>query len=118
MASTPENKVKQKCVKLIKAIGAYYFFPSMNGYGRSGVPDIICCVNGYFLGVECKAGKNKPTPLQEKEMQAIRDAGGRTLVVNEENLSELEDLLKGLNHGNERHEQRGSDSPRENEVAP
>ncbi len=111
MALTPEKKVKNKCVALIKTHGVYYFFPSMNGFGRSGVPDIICCANGNFLGIECKAGSNKPTELQLLEMSKIRDAGGRTLVVNEENISELEMLLKELTNENRGHEQGSADSP-------
>ena len=100
MALTPEKKVKNKCVTLIKAYGVYYFFPSMNGFGRSGVPDIICCANGLFLGIECKAGNNKPTALQEKEMQSIRDSGGKTIVVNEDNLTMLGELIEELLNGN------------------
>jgi hypothetical protein len=109
MALTPEKKVKNKCVKLIQAYGVYYFFPSMNGFGRSGVPDIICCANGTFLGVECKAGDNKPTGLQLLEMIKIREAGGKTLVVNEENISELEEILKELTNENRGNEQGRAD---------
>lgn len=116
MALTPEKKVKDKCVKLIKAYGVYYFFPATHGFGRSGVPDIICCVHGKFLGIECKAGSNKPTALQEKEMQAIRDAGGRTLVVNEENITMLDALLKELSNGNQ--EQGRRDSSRTHGIQP
>ena len=101
MASTPEKKVKEKAVKLIKAYGVYYFFPATHGFGRSGVPDIICCIKGRFLGIECKAGNNKPTALQEKEMQDIRSAGGITMVVNETNLTMLDGLLKELNNDTE-----------------
>lgn len=82
--STPESKVKAKCVDIIKKHSAYYFFPVMGGYGRSGIPDIIVCHKGRFLGVECKAGFNKPTVLQEREMAAIHKAGGSAMVVRED----------------------------------
>jgi Holliday junction resolvase len=93
---TPEAKVKKKVVDVLKSNGAYYFYPVTGGYGRSGVPDIICCYHGVFIGIECKAGSNKPTPLQEAEMRKIRDAGGITLVVNETNINEVDTLLKGI----------------------
>lgn len=89
MASTPEKKVKDKVVKQLKAMGAYYFFPATHGYGRSGVPDVIACYKGYFFGIECKAGKNTPTKLQEMELQKIKDAGGFSWVVNEDNVDEV-----------------------------
>jgi hypothetical protein len=56
-------------------------------------------LKGKFVGIECKAGKNKPTPLQEKEMAAIRDAGGTTLVVNEENINDVEELINESGRG-------------------
>lgn len=92
MAATPEKKVKDKVVKILKEEEVYYFFPATHGFGRSGVPDIVCCVNGHFLAVECKAGTNKPTALQVREIEAIRRSNGVAIVVNEENW----DMVRGL----------------------
>ena len=96
MASTPEKKVKDKVVKTLKERGVYYFFPATYGMGRSGVPDIICCVDGCFLAIECKAGNNKPTALQEREMAAITAAGGKAIVINEENLHQVDQIVQLL----------------------
>lgn len=96
MASTPEKKVKDKVVKILKEYGVYYFFPATYGMGRSGVPDIICCVDGKFLAIECKAGDNKPTALQERELKAIADAGGSALVINEENVDGVAAIVRIL----------------------
>lgn len=93
MAATPEVRVKKQCVALLREHNAYYFFPLSGGFGRAGVPDIVCCADGHFLGVECKAGKNKPTALQEAEMLKIRQSGGSTLVINESNINELKEWL-------------------------
>jgi Holliday junction resolvase len=92
---TPEAKVKKKVVAQLKDLGAYYFYPVTGGYGRSGVPDIIGCYDGKFFGIECKAGKNKPTPLQEKNLKEIRTAGGIDMVVNEDNIHEVKRVLMG-----------------------
>lgn len=86
---TPEAKVKAACIKILKQYGVYYFFPSTHGYGRSGVPDIICCYKGRFIAIECKAGKNKPTALQEKELKGIREMGGIALVISEQTAKNL-----------------------------
>jgi Holliday junction resolvase len=96
MASTPEAAVKQKCKDILKKHGVWQFSPSMNGLGRAGIPDLICCVNGYFLAIECKAGKGKTTALQDREIAAIHTAGGAALVVNENNLAELEHTIKRM----------------------
>jgi Holliday junction resolvase len=86
---TPEGKVKDKVVKILKQYGVYYFFPVTGGYGASGIPDIICCHNGRFIAIECKAGKNKTTPLQDAHIARIRAAGGVAVVINEENVDGL-----------------------------
>tara|TARA_R110000782_G_scaffold77868_2_gene154245 strand:- start:312 stop:635 length:324 start_codon:yes stop_codon:yes gene_type:complete len=88
MAMTPEAKVKKAVVKQLKELGAYYFFPATGGYGKSGVPDVVGCWEGLFFGIECKAGKNTPTPLQEKNLREITRAGGFSIVVNEENMDQ------------------------------
>ena len=97
MSGTPESKVKLAVVKLLKQYGVYFFFPATHGYGRSGVPDIICCIGGKFLGIECKAGKNEPTALQQREINQIQAAGGMAMVVRED-LTLLEFLLKELTY--------------------
>jgi len=93
MADTPEKLVKKKVTALLKRYGAYYFYPVTGGYGMSGVPDIVACYNGCFFGIECKAGKNKPTELQKQNLERIEDNGGYALVINEDNINELEKIL-------------------------
>jgi Holliday junction resolvase len=100
--ATPEGKVKVAVVKLLNKYNAYYFFPATHGYGRSGVPDIVCCVKGKFVAIECKAGKNTTTALQDREINRIRTAEGHAMVVNEENIELLEWVLKELTHVNEK----------------
>ena len=96
MAKTPEKVVKDAVTKVLKSEDAYYFFPATHGYGRSGVPDIIACVNGRFLAIECKAGGNKPTALQTREIENIRIAGGVAVVASEENWDEVRLLVREM----------------------
>ena len=90
---TPEGKVKDKVVKILNQYGVYYFFPVTGGFGMSGIPDIICCHNGRFIAIECKAGKNKTTALQDAHLARIRAAGGVAVVINEENVNGLAETI-------------------------
>ena len=72
MVMTPEAKVKKKVTEQLKELGAYYFF-----------------------AFECKSGKNKPTALQDKNLTDISVAGGIACVVNEDNMMDIENILKG-----------------------
>lgn len=91
---TPEAKVKASVTKILKEFGAYYFSPMTGGFGRSGVPDIIACYRGFFLAIECKAGKNKPTALQEREMGKVNAAGGMAILINEINVHVVRAVLE------------------------
>lgn len=100
---TPEAKVKKKVAEILKSAGAYYFYPVTGGFGMSGVPDIVVCYRGHFIGIECKAGSNKPTALQEQNLAKIAAAGGISLVVNEQNIVEVYAALVKIGNGNITH---------------
>ena len=94
---TPESKVKDRVVAVLKKHEAYYFFPTAGMVGfRTGVPDIVCCYLGQFIDIECKAGKAQPTGLQFQQLSNINAAGGIALVINEDNIDALDGLLGDL----------------------
>ena len=90
---TPEAKVKKKVRAVLDKLGCYYHMTVTGGFGKSGAPDFIVCYRGAFIGIECKAGNGKTTALQEKNLQQIGVAGGSAFVINEANLSSLEELI-------------------------
>ena len=94
--ATPESKVKKKVKKILDDLGAYHFSPMMDGYGRSGVPDIIACYKGKFIGIECKSGDNKPTLLQLRNIEDIKRNQGLAIVINEGNIESLLALVKEI----------------------
>ena len=79
-----ESKVKDVVKKALKARGAWWFMPNMNGMGTSGVPDFVGCHGGKFFAVECKRpklGAKGLTALQRLQISSIDAAGGKTFVV-------------------------------------
>lgn len=93
MASTPEKKVKDAVKKILNSHNAYYFSPVTGGFGTSGIPDIVACIKGKFIGIETKAGKGKPTALQEKNLMNIMNTGGIAVLVNEGGIETLKMFL-------------------------
>lgn len=90
---TPEAKVKKKVKAILDEMDVYYFMPFSGGYGTSGVPDIVGCYKGKFIGIECKAGAGRATALQVKNLNHIGRCGGVALIVNEENVANLKELI-------------------------
>ena len=93
MALTPEGKVKDKIKKILKAHNIYYAMPHGAGFGNAGVPDFLCCVNGYFVAIEAKANGNAPTALQWNNLKEINASGGYTCVIDENNFGHLEAVI-------------------------
>ena len=94
-ALTPEGKVKRKVVEVLKKHEVWYFFPANNGFGKSGIPDIVAIVSGEFIGIEVKSATGKPTELQKICGRQIEEAGGTWLVVRDDiTLMALEAVIK------------------------
>lgn len=91
--STPEVKVKKVVSQALKEMQAYVVKPVTGGFGNSGVPDLLVCVSGKFVGIECKANGNKPTALQLHNLNAIELAGGIALVIDESNMYLVKQLI-------------------------
>jgi hypothetical protein len=81
--ATPEAKVKAKVKALLAKHKVYYFMPATHGYGSSGVPDIVACMQGKFIGIETKANGGVPTALQMKNLMSIVDNMGMSLIIDE-----------------------------------
>ena len=61
-----ENKIK----KLLKEKSAYYVKFFGCGITTAGTPDILACVNGHFIGIECKADNGRLSELQRLKLKA------------------------------------------------
>jgi hypothetical protein len=83
----------------LKMLKAYTVAPMTGGYGNSGVPDVLCCYEGRFIGIECKANGGKPTALQIHNLNMIKNAGGITFLINESNVDDLSDMIKRRVYG-------------------
>lgn len=96
---TPEGAVKKRVKEILKELGAWYAMPMGTGYGHSGVPDFLVCLDGVFIAIETKAGKGTTTALQDREIKRIHEAKGIAIVVREDNLETLARDLKMMIRG-------------------
>ena len=87
-----ENKIKS----YLKARGCYCVKYFGCNYSTAGTPDILACVNGYFLAIEVKAQNGTPSELQLVKINQIRKAGGFAYVAYPSGWNELKDIIDGL----------------------
>lgn len=87
-----ENKIK----KYIKSVGGKPIKYMGTAYTEAGIPDIIACINGYFVSIEVKAQNGTPSELQLVKIRDIRDAGGFAYVVYPSGWVKLKKIIDGL----------------------
>ena len=72
-----EQDIQTKIMNYIKSIGGLPIKQNQIGiYAQAGVPDILACIKGKFIGIEVKKPGETPKPLQTQFLLAIRQAGG------------------------------------------
>lgn len=73
-----ERDIVTAIKKYLVSLGSDVFFWKEHGgpYGCAGIPDIICCYKGRFLGLECKLPGGRLTELQKRAIEKINRAGG------------------------------------------
>lgn len=77
-----ESLYVKKIEELLTEKGAYY--ENIHGgsmFQSAGIPDIIVCYKGFFIGLEAKVNYNKPSELQKAKIDIIRQAGGFGAIV-------------------------------------
>jgi len=58
-------------------------------YQEPGIPDLLCCYNGQFIGIECKLEYNNTSPTQDYQLNAISKSGGKAYVIYPHNVDDI-----------------------------
>ncbi len=73
-----ENRIKG----LLTQKGAWFVkYWGGGSFTRSGIPDILACVNGSFIGIELKSSRGIPSALQLRSLRDIDKAGGYAILL-------------------------------------
>jgi hypothetical protein len=87
-----ENKIK----KYLEDHNYWYIKYFANSYTKSGIPDILACINGYFVAIEVKASNGKPSELQFHHRRKIRESGGISIILYPEQWNDFTLLIDDL----------------------
>jgi len=87
-----EQQIQAKIQKYLQGQG--YYVVNVMKASRSGVPDLLVCIEGTFVGLEVKTDIGRPTELQKYNIAQINDAGGIAGVVR--SVKDVEELIKDI----------------------
>lgn len=89
---TFENKVKL----YLKEKGAYFIKTHGDRFSKIGVPDLIVCYKGLFIGIELKASNGKPSELQLYNLREIEKSGGISYLLYPEDFKDFKRDFENL----------------------
>lgn len=90
-----EADIVRSIMNYLKSVPYCFAWKEHGGmYGTAGIPDIICCYNGRFIGFEVKMPKGQPTKLQESTIRKIQRCNGIAAVVH--SVSEVRGIIDSL----------------------
>jgi hypothetical protein len=92
-----ENRLK----KFLEDEGCWFVKFFANAYTKSGVPDLLVCCNGYFLGVEVKAPNGKPSELQKRNIFQINQSNGIGIVLYPDQFDKFKTMIRYLRNGDD-----------------
>lgn len=93
-----EKRFEMKIRKELEKYNAWVLKTWSNGIQRAGIPDLIVCHNGHFVGIEVKAEKGRPSELQKYNIEKIKEAGGIAMIVYPDDFEDIKKLLEQLNY--------------------
>ena len=81
--SQPESKLSRKIMDALRLEGYFAFKVHGSEYMMAGLPDIIVCADGHFIGLETKlpSTRNNVSPRQVYVHTQIGHAKGKAAVV-------------------------------------
>lgn len=88
-AGTPKQEMKT-------TIYGWYFKHWGGGYSKSGIPDLICNVNGFFISAELKASNGRSSDLQKRNTSMINRGKGIGIILYPEGFEEFKKLVMGV----------------------
>ena len=99
-----ERDIVTAIKKNLSSMGSDVFFWKEHGgpYGCAGIPDIICCYKGRFLGLEVKLPTGALTELQKRAIEKINRAGGIASRV--ECVSDVQKIIAKVDEEEKHHE--------------
>lgn len=92
-----EKDFQIKVEKFLTDKGIYWVkYWGGGNFTRSGVPDILACVGGRFMGVELKTNDGKVSELQQYNIDKIIQSGGVALVLRPNDFKDFKSMVKNL----------------------
>ncbi len=91
-----EKRYEMQVRKFLESKGCWILKTYSNGVQRAGVPDLLVCYRGKFLGLEIKASNGRPSELQLWNIEKIKEAGGYATILYPKDFEEFKHFINTM----------------------
>lgn len=97
IGKTPEGKFQEEVIKYLKSLPKCWYVKIWGGgFMKSGIPDILACINNRFVAVELKAPNGRPSELQKRNIRLINECGGYGVILYPKDFEEFKREVEKL----------------------
>lgn len=100
-----ESMIQRAILDYLETVDNIYFFRAGSGAfqtaqgryvktGRPGVPDIVACINGKFIGLEVKTETGSQSKAQKEAEINIAKSGGKYFIVR--SVQDVKNIIGGI----------------------
>lgn len=89
-----EAQLQKKVINFLHSQGVWFIKYWGGGqFTKAGIPDILACINGHFVGIELKTETGRTTKLQEHHLAKINESGGTAFVLRPSGFKAFKDFI-------------------------
>jgi hypothetical protein len=97
---TSEKSFENKVKTFLGEQGCWFVkYWGGGAFTKAGIPDLLICCNGYFIGAELKAEHGRPSALQIWNINEINKSGGFGMILYPDDFERFKDFIRALNGG-------------------
>lgn len=97
---TSEKNFENKVKTFLGEQGCWFVkYWGGGAFTKAGIPDLLICCNGYFIGAELKAENGRPSALQIWNVNEINKSGGFGMILYPDDFEKFKDFIRALNGG-------------------
>ena len=94
-----ENNITKRIKDYLKSKNIWHVKYFANAFTSVGIPDILACVKGLFVGIEVKTDKGIVSDIQKYQGKKIQKSGGKWFVVRPSNFDDFKQDIERIING-------------------
>ena len=91
-----ENNITKRIKDFLKSKDIWHVKYFANAFTSVGIPDILACVKGHFVGIEVKTDVGRLSEIQKYQAEQLKKSGGLWYCVRPSNFDDFKQDIEKI----------------------